>query len=179
MNFAPAGGSIAWKGDDSGFYYTRYPQGNERPPEDANFYQQVYFHKLGSDSKQDAYVIGKDFPRIAEIALNMNNDGKWLVAAVRNGDGGEVAYDVMNPAGQWTQVAHSQDGIVAAAIGPDEALYLLSRKDTPRGQILRLPLTRLELDQAKVIVPQSAGSGTTKTPAPRLKISCLFQVVCT
>ena len=62
MNFATAGGSIAWNRDGSGFYYTRYPQGNERPPEDANFYQQVYFHKLGTDSAADTYVIGKDFP---------------------------------------------------------------------------------------------------------------------
>ena len=69
VNFATAGGSLDWKADSSGFYYTRYPQGNERPPEDANFYQQVYFHKLGTDPKQDTYVIGKDFPRIAEIQL--------------------------------------------------------------------------------------------------------------
>ncbi|MFZ1158986.1 MAG: hypothetical protein WAO10_14480, partial [Candidatus Sulfotelmatobacter sp.] len=63
VNFATGGGSIAWKADSSGFYYTRYPQGNERAPEDANFYQQVYFHKLGTDAKEDTYVIGKDFPR--------------------------------------------------------------------------------------------------------------------
>ena len=44
VNFATGGGSIAWKADDSGFYYTRYPQGNERPADHANFYQQVYFH---------------------------------------------------------------------------------------------------------------------------------------
>src|SRR6202040_825359 len=48
VNFATAGGSLEWKGDSSGFYYTRFPQGNERPPEDANFYQQVYFHRLGT-----------------------------------------------------------------------------------------------------------------------------------
>ena len=39
VNFATAGGSIAWKADDSGFYYTRYPQGNERLAEDLNFYR--------------------------------------------------------------------------------------------------------------------------------------------
>lgn len=86
VNFATAGGSIAWKADNSGFYYTRYPQGSERPPEDANFYQQVYFHKLGTDAKEDAYVIGKNFPRIAEVLLHNSEDGRWLVAAVANGD---------------------------------------------------------------------------------------------
>jgi prolyl oligopeptidase len=163
VNFATAGGSIAWKADSSGFYYTRYPQGNERPPEDANFYQQVYFHKLGTDCKQDAYVIGKDFPRIAEIQLVTSEDGRWLLAAVANGDGGEFAHYVMDSAGRWTQVTHFSDGIVAVKTGPDDALYLLSRKNAPRGQMLRLPLAHLDLTQAKVIVPQSSGTASDES----------------
>ncbi len=163
VNFATAGGSLDWKSDDSGFYYTRYPQGNERPPEDANFYQQVYFHKLGTDPKQDAYIIGKDFPRIAEIELRTSDDGHWLVAAVANGDGGQYAHYVMDTSGHWTQITHFDDGIVSAKVSPDGALYMLSQKDAPRGQILRLPLTHLDLGQAKVIVPQSPGSGSDES----------------
>jgi prolyl oligopeptidase len=159
VNFATAGGSIAWKADNSGFYYTRYPQGSERPPEDANFYQQVYFHKLGTDAKENTYVIGKDFPRIAEVLLHNSDDGRWLVAAVANGDGGQFAHYVMDSSGHWTQVTHFEDGIVSAKVGPDGNLYLLSRKNAPRGQILRLPLAHLDLSQAKVLVPQSPGSG--------------------
>jgi prolyl oligopeptidase len=167
VNFATGGGSIAWKADSSGFYYTRYPQGNERPPEDANFYQQVYFHKLGTDPRQDAYVIGKDFPRIAEIQLRTSDDGRWLLAAVGNGDGGQFAHYLMDEDenGRWTQLTHFEDGIVSVKFGPggergggEGALYLLSRKDAPRGQILRLPLSQLDLAQAKVIVPQSSGN---------------------
>ncbi len=163
VNFATAGGSLEWKADSSGFYYTRYPQGNERPPEDANFYQQVYFHRLGTDTRQDTYVIGKDFPRIAEIQLHASDDGQWLTAAVANGDGGEFAHYVMDPSGRWTQVTHFSDGIVAVKPGPDAALYLLSRKDAPRGQILRLPLAHLDLADAKVIVPQSSGSAADES----------------
>ena len=51
VQFATAGGDMAWTGDGKGFYYTRYPQGNERPAEDANFYQQVYYHALGSSAR--------------------------------------------------------------------------------------------------------------------------------
>lgn len=164
VNFATAGGSIAWKADSTGFYYTRYPQGNERPPEDVNFYQQVYFHKLGTDPKQDTYIIGKDFPRIAEIGLRTSDDGRWLLAAVANGDGGQFAHYLMDLDGHWTQVTHFEDGIVSVKFGPgerggDDALYLLSRKDAPRGQILRLPLAHLDLAQAKIVVPQSSGAG--------------------
>ena len=157
VNFATAGGSIAWKADSSGFYYTRYPQGDERPPEDANFYQQVYFHKLGTDSKQDTYVIGKDFPRIAEIQLHTSDDGFWLLASVGNGDGGQFSHYLMDADGHWTQLTHFEDGVVSVKFGVDRALYLLSRKDAPRGQILRLPISRLDLGEAKVVVPQTAG----------------------
>jgi prolyl oligopeptidase len=163
VNFATAGGSLDWKADSSGFYYTRYPQGSERPPEDANFYQQVYYHKLGTDPKQDAYVIGKDFPRIAEIQLHTSEDGRWLVAAVSNGDGGQFEHYVMDSSGKWTQVTHFEDGIRSIKVGYDDALYLLSRKDAPRGKILRLPLAHLDLAQAKEIVPQSPGSSTDES----------------
>jgi prolyl oligopeptidase len=159
VNFATGGGSIAWNADGSGFYYTRYPQGSERPPEDANFYQEVYFHQLGTDPKQDRYIIGKDFPRIAEIQLHTSDDGKWLLAAVANGDGGQYAHFLMDSADHWTQVTRFEDSIVRANVGDDGALYLLSRKDAPRGKILRLPLDHLDLASASVIVPQSSGTG--------------------
>jgi prolyl oligopeptidase len=159
VNFATAGGSIAWKGDNSGFYYTRFPQGNERPAEDANFYQQVYFHKLGTDPKQDTYIIGKEFPRIAEIQLSTSDDGRWLLVSVGNGDGGQYAHYVMDASGKWTQITHFEDAIVSVKFGADPALYLLSRKGAPRGQILALPLAQSDLTQAKVVVPQTSGSG--------------------
>jgi prolyl oligopeptidase len=170
VNFATAGGSVAWKGDGSGFYYTRYPQGNERAAQDANFYQQVYFHQIRTDPKQDVYVIGKDFPRIAEIQLHTSDDGRWLLAAVANGDGGQFAHYVMDGAGHWTQITKFDDGVVSVKFGaaedkstPDESLYLLSHKSAPRGQILRLSLAHLDLGQAKVIVPQSSGSGADES----------------
>jgi len=158
VNFATAGGSITWKFDNSGFYYTRYPQGNERAPEDANFYQQIYFHKLGTPSRQDVYILGRNFPRIAEIQLHASDDGRWLLASVGNGDGGQFAHYLMDAQKHWTQLTHFEDGIVAVKFGvADAALYLLSRKDAPRGQILRLPLSHLNLDEAQVVVPQTPG----------------------
>ncbi|MGO8984644.1 MAG: prolyl oligopeptidase family serine peptidase [Terriglobales bacterium] len=167
VNFATAGGSLDWKADNSGFYYTRFPQGKERPAEDADFYQQVYFHKLGTDSQQDPYVIGKDFPRIAEIHLQTSADGHWMVASVENGDGGQYETFLMDASGKWTQITHFEDEIVSARVGPDDVLYMLSHKGAPRGKILRLSLahfedekaapSKIDLKQAKVIVEQGKG----------------------
>ena len=43
-------GSVAWNGDASGFWYTRYPRAGERARGSLNFYQQIYFHRLGCAS---------------------------------------------------------------------------------------------------------------------------------
>lgn len=156
VQFATAGGDAAWNSDATGFWYTRYPQGNERPNEDRNFYQQVYFHKLGTPPAQDAYVIGKEFPRIAEITFQTGKDGRYLLASVANGDGGEYAHYLMNPEGKWAQVTRFSDKVVSAALGKDDRLFMLSRLDAPRGKIIAVPANAAGLASAQTVVPAGA-----------------------
>jgi prolyl oligopeptidase len=158
VNGGTAGGSVEWNAAGTGFWYTRYPRGSERAPEDMGFFQQVWFHALGTPTEKDVYEIGKEFPRIAEVALAATDDGKWLLASVANGDGGEVAQWLRSPDGKWTALTSFSDRVVAAQFGRDDALYLLSRMDAPRGKILRVPLTSPRLADAKVVVPQGKSS---------------------
>jgi prolyl oligopeptidase len=155
VQYATAAGSASWNGDGSGVYYTRYPRKGERPDSDLNFYQQIYFHKLGTPDASDTYSAGKDFPRIAEIALETSRDGQTIVAEVKNGDGGDFAHFLLRPDGTWKQLTQFSDEIKQARIGRDHALYLLSRAGAPRGKILRMPLDQPELANAVMIVPAS------------------------
>ncbi len=151
-----AGGSFEWSGDSTGFYYTRYPAPGERSEADQSFYQTVWFHRLGTPVASDRYVIGRDFPRIAEIALHGSRDGNELVASVRNGDGGEIAYYLKRSRGEWQRVADFADGIKEMDIGQDGNLYARSIKGAPLGRILAIPLSDARLASAKVIVPEAA-----------------------
>lgn len=160
---ATAGGSVAWNEDATGFYYTRYPRPGERPTEDLNFYQQIYFHKLGTPTEQDVYELGKDFPRIAEIQLKSSPDGRRILATVANGDGGEFAHYLREPTGGWRQIAGYDDQIKQAEFGrnplyvewgADPALYLLSCRQAPRGEVLRWPLAADSLTNATVVLPE-------------------------
>ena len=155
VNNPTAGGSVAWNSDGSGFYYTRYPHVGERDVKDMDFYQQVYFHKLGTPFSADEYAIGKEFPRIAEIALQSSPDGHYILATVANGDGGEFAHYILSPSGKWTQITQFADKISLAVLGPDTAIYMLSRLDAPRGKIIRLSLTDPELSKATTVVDTS------------------------
>ena len=154
VNFPTAGGSVEWDAGGTGFYYTRYPQGDERPPEDRHFFQQVYFHRLGTPVASDHYVIGKQFPRIAEIYLTGSRDGRALLAVVRNGDGGEIGYHLRTADGRWHEVAGFKDGVKHLTFGDDGMLYGLSVKDAPLGRIIAIPVSHPSLAFAKVVVPE-------------------------
>jgi prolyl oligopeptidase len=153
IQYPTAGGSAAWNADGTGIYYTRFPRKGERPEADLNFYQQVYFHKLGAPDTEDRYSIGKDFPRIAEIILESSRDGGYVLASVANGDGGDFAHYLLGPDGSWKQITQFSDQIKAVRLGRDNAMYLLSRSAAPRGKVLRLPLETPELSKAVEIVP--------------------------
>jgi prolyl oligopeptidase len=154
VQYPTGGGSVAWRADSKGFWYTRYP-GPERPREQQHFFQQVFFHRIGDDPATDAYVIGKDFPKVAEISLDNRFDADGLVVSVANGDGGQFAHYLLRPDGTILQITHFTDKIVAVAAGPDHALYLVSRQDAPRGKLLKLEPGESDLARARVIVPES------------------------
>ncbi len=157
---ATGGGSVAWNADSTGLWYTRYPAAMERPVADAGFYQQVWFHRIGTRSTTDVLALGDDLPRIAETSLEASDDGKYVLASVRNGDGGEVAFwlhatgdRVMN---RWRRLADFQDGFRKAVLGRDGKLYALALQGSPRGRIVAMKLdASTTLAKAATVVPQS------------------------
>ncbi|HEY3267929.1 MAG TPA: prolyl oligopeptidase family serine peptidase [Armatimonadota bacterium] len=172
VNYPTGGGSVAWKGDGSGFFYTRYPAEGEREPEELHFHQEVWFHHLGQPLSEDAYALGGDFPRIAETELRASDDGQYILATVSNGDGGEYAHYVLNPSGWWAQFSSFEDGITQAAFGPDNTLYLLSHKDAPKGKVLRVLLPATDLSDATLVIEQGPDAIMDVTPtANRLYVT--------
>lgn len=152
VNGGTAGGDVAWTADGAGLWYTRYPAPGERPAEDLYFYQEVWFHRLGAPPGEDTYVMGKELPKIAEISFESSADGRHLLVAVKNGDGGEIGWWLRAPEGGVQSVAGFKDRIVGAEFGPD-ALYLLSLARDPNGEVLRVPLDWPVLSNATRIVP--------------------------
>src|SRR5947199_1664635 len=136
VQYPTAGGSAAWNADGTGVYYTRFPRKGERPDADLNFYQHVYFHKIGTPDTKDTYSIGKEFPRIAEITLQSSRDGKYILATVANGDGGDFEHFLLGSEGIWNQITQFSDHIKLARLGRDDAIYLLPCEVAARGEIL-------------------------------------------
>ncbi len=154
VNGGTAGGDAAWLADGSGFYYTRYPRTGERPDHELNFYQQVWLHKLGTSSANDTYVLGKEFPKIAEIRLVSDHSTGRLLAVVQYGDSGRFMHFILEPDKGRQQITTYDDQVVELHLGPNNNMFLISRHNAPRGKILRLSLDAPGLENAVTIVDE-------------------------
>jgi len=154
VNGGTAGGDLAWTPDGSSFYYTRYPREGERPTGDMDFYQQVWFHTMGTSPAKDRYEIGEDFPRIAEVKLETDLHSGCVLATVQYGDSGRFAHYVRMEEGKWKQITDYDDQIVQAIFGANDTLFFISRAEAPRGKIMKVSLADCSLEKAEVIVPE-------------------------
>lgn len=152
VNGGTAGGDLAWTPDSLGFYYTRYPRAEERVREDLAFYQQVYFHELGTPESSDRYEIGKDLPRIAENQLEVDALGRVLLT-VQNGDGGDLAHYLRDEKG-WRQLSRFGDGLIQVTFIPSQRdLLAITRERSANGEVVRIDAATLNRAAARSIVP--------------------------
>ena len=155
VNGGTAGGSVAWNADASGFFYTRYPAPGGRPADDLAFYQEVWYHRLGDQLAADRPSLTRELPRIAEIRLDASENGRFVLATVADGDGGEFEHFLLGPGGTWQRLTRLANQITVAAFSGERAIYLLSYQEAPRGKVLRVDLARPTIAEAATVVPES------------------------
>jgi prolyl oligopeptidase len=123
---------------------------------------QVYFHKLGSPESEDTYSIGKEFPKIAEVALQSNGASDYIVATVANGDGGDFAHFVYGSDKSWRQITKFEDQIKTGALGFGPVFYAISLQDAPHGKVVKFGLDTPDA-KPEAVVP--AGEGVIESIA--------------
>lgn len=154
------GGSVAWAPDSQAIYYTRYPLAGEPHEAEKDFWVQVYFHALGTPTAKDRFELGKDLPKSAEILLESDKRGR-VIASIQLGDGG-VFRHYLHDAKGWRQLDDWADQIVAVAFGPTDDLLLVSRKDAPRGKLMKLSAKAKTSAEATLLVPEGKDSIITE-----------------
>lgn len=145
VQFPTGGGSLAWRRDGLGFWYTRYPQ-------DSHFDMRVYYHPLGADAANDPLVLGSDFVRIAEVGLDNGDGTAPLVVSVANGDGGDFEHFVIPETGSPVRITRFEDQVGAVVGAPDGTLLVVSYKNAPHGKLLVLDERKYSLAEARTLV---------------------------
>jgi prolyl oligopeptidase len=154
-------GGISWLKDNSGFFYSRFPdatQGSEL--KSASKFQKIYFHRLGTPQSDDFVVYER--PDDGELFMGggVTEDGDWLVISVSKGT------ERMNMVYFKNLGAEKAPIIPLVAdransynfIGNDgSTFYFVTDKDAERGRLVSVDVLA-KTPVWKEIVPQSEES---------------------
>src|SRR5688572_5444776 len=71
--------SPAWTRDQSGFFYSRFPEPGTVPPEEESYHQKVYWHTLDTTQNEDALVYSRpDSPKLS-FSTHVTDAPRYLI----------------------------------------------------------------------------------------------------
>jgi prolyl oligopeptidase len=147
--------SVAWKLDNSGFYYTRYPKKGDVPEGQEAYNRHVFYHDLGSDPASDQLIFGEgrdaeDWPN-----LSLSNDGRWLLIQVEQGWTKNELFAMDLKAGTPpTRLTTGKEFLYNGEIY-DGHVFITTNEDAPRYHVFVTDAGNYDRENWKEIIPQS------------------------
>ncbi|MFN5135423.1 MAG: prolyl oligopeptidase family serine peptidase [Chitinophagaceae bacterium] len=84
--------SASWKGDE-GFYYSRYPEPDEKSKlSKQNQFHQVWYHKMGSPQSEDVLIFKDDAHPLRNVGAGLTEDGRFLILNSSEGTSGNEVW---------------------------------------------------------------------------------------
>ncbi len=147
--------SIAWLHDNSGFYYTRYPNKGEVPEGQEMYNRHVFFHLLGSDPATDDKVFGEGRDAEDWPSIELSNDGKWLLISVSEGwTKSELYLMDLKAETPPTALTRGRNFLYSASIY-DGKVYIVTNEDAPRYRVFVTDAGNYDRANWKEIIPQT------------------------
>ena len=76
----------SWTHDHQGFFYSRYDEPNEDSKlEDVNYYQKLYYHRLGAPQSADTLIYARPDQKEWGFSGSVTEDGQYLIISVWRG----------------------------------------------------------------------------------------------
>ena len=153
--------SIAWKRNNSGFYYTRYPKKGDVPSGQEMYNRHVFYHEISNDpgdthpEDEDQLVFGEgrdpeDWPNV-----QLSNDDHWLLITVEQGWTKSELYLMNLKAGTPpTRITTGKDFLYRGEVYNGK-LFITTNEDAPRYRVFVTDAGNFDREAWKEIIPQS------------------------
>ena len=147
--------SIAWLHDNSGFYYTRYPNKGEVPSGQEMYNRHVYFHLLGSPIETDDLIFGQGRDPEDWPSVSLSNDGRWLLIHVSEGwTKSELFLMDLKSDKPPVRLTTGKNFLYAADIYEGK-VYITTNEDAPRYRVLVTDAGNFDREEWKEVIPQT------------------------
>jgi prolyl oligopeptidase len=148
--------NVAWKKDNSGFYYGRTPKKGDVPAGEEVYHVKIFYHALGTDPEKDRLIFGErpsaqDIPA-AQLA---DDDDRWLMITVFEGyTKTEMYLQDLEAGTPPVEITSGKDFSYSGEILKGQ-LYILTNEDAPHYRVFRADAQKPGRAFWREIIPES------------------------
>ncbi|MBD2626563.1 prolyl oligopeptidase family serine peptidase [Trichormus variabilis] len=169
--------NASWTHDHQGFFYSRYDEQSEktkleaenavlgRPQEeqfsktDVNYYQKLYYHKIGTPQADDILIYHRPDQKEWGFSGEVTEDGKYLIISVWLGtDSRNLVFyqDLTNHKSEVVELINQFEANYSFIDNDDSVFYFRTDLNAPRGKVIAIDTKNTNLENWQEIIPQTA-----------------------
>jgi len=150
----------AFTKDARGFFYSRYDEPKaDSALRDTNYYQKLYFHKLGTPQSADELIYKRDDQKEWGFGGAVTDDGHYLILYVSVGTDprNRVYYkDLTKPASPVVPLMDKMDAAYNFVDNDGPVFWFVTNQGATLSRLVEVELRQPEPEHWKTIVPESA-----------------------
>jgi prolyl oligopeptidase len=156
----------SWTKDGKGFFYSRYDEPKGAALREANYFQKLYYHKLGTQQSEDKLIYERPDNKELGFGGNVTDDGHYLVIFVWQGTSpkNRLYYkDLTQADSPVVKLLDAFDAQYQFIDNDGPVFWIQTDLDAPRGRLIAIDTRHPEKANWKTVVAQGAdkleGSG--------------------
>jgi prolyl oligopeptidase len=150
--------STAWTRDGKGFFYSRYDEPKEATKlADVNYFQKLYYHKLGTPQSADVLVYDRPDEKEWGFGGNTTDDGRYLIITATKGTAHKyrVFYkDLSKPDSKVMPLIDNFEAGYDFVDNVGSVFYFVTDRKAPRKRIVAIDLAKPAEANWKTVVPE-------------------------
>ena len=150
--------NAAWRNDSTGFYYSRFDE--PVPGEDytaANYYQKLFFHRLGEPQTRDALIYERPDQKEWGFFGLVSDDDRYLVIHVSHGTSIQnlIFYQDLDSGAAVVELIDEFEATYDFVGSSGPIFYFRTNLDASRGRLIAVDITRPERASWQDIIPEN------------------------
>jgi prolyl oligopeptidase len=151
--------SASWTKDHQGFFYSRYDEPNEETLlEDINYYQKLYYHRLGTEQTEDILIYERSDKKEWGFNGSVTEDGRYLIISVWLGTDSKnlVFYkDLENSDAEVIELISEFEASYSFIERDNSSFWFRTDLDAPKGKVIAIDLNNPAKSHWQTIIPEA------------------------
>ena len=149
----------SWTKDNQGFFYSRYDEPNEQTKlEDVNYYQKLYYHRLGTEQTEDTLIYHRPDQKEWGFSGSVTEDGRYLIIGVWLGTDSKnlVFYkNLEEPNSEVVELISQFEASYSVIDHDQDVFWVQTDFHAPKGKVIAINLDNPEKHNWQEIIPEA------------------------